>query len=174
MIKIKSASADDLKNIAEIHVASWRETYVGQVPQDYLDGLNISDRQHNWEQIFQGKTAEDKNLDIAYLNDKPVGFISFGKGRDTEHFDKGEVYAVYLLKEALGQAVGYALFQSAQNKLKEIGISKAYLWVLDTNIHAIKAYQKWGAIIVPNAQKIDKIGQQPIREIMMEFDWHST
>lgn len=171
MIKIKSATFDDLKNIAEIHTTSWKETYVGQVPQDYLDSLNISDRQRRWEQIFQGKTAEDKNLDIAYLNNKPVGFISFGKGRDTGHLDKGEIFAVYLLKESLEQSVGYNLFLSAKRKLIEIGFLKSYLWVLDTNAHAIQAYQKWGATIVPDIQKIDKIGQQPIREIMMEFDW---
>lgn len=94
MIKVKSATFDDLKNIAKIHVTSWKETYAGQVPQDYLDSLNVADRQRGWERIFQGKTAEDKNLDIAYLNDKPVGFISFGKGRDIEHLDKGEIYAV--------------------------------------------------------------------------------
>ncbi len=142
-----------------------------EISRWHLDSLNVADRKKSLEQIFQGKTAEDKNLDIAYLNDKPVGFISFGKGRDIEHLDKGEIYAVYLLKESLEQSVGYNLFLSAKRKLIETGFIKCYLWVLDTNTHAIQAYQKWGATIVSDIQKIDKIGQQPTREIMMEFDW---
>lgn len=74
-----------------------------------------------------------------------------------------------LLNEALGKAVGYNLFQSTQEKLKDMGFSTAYLWVLDTNLQAIKAYQKWGGRINPDNIKEDKIGHQFIREIMFDF-----
>ena len=36
-LPISAASYDDLPDVAQLHVASWKQTYVGQVPQAYLD-----------------------------------------------------------------------------------------------------------------------------------------
>ena len=102
-IHIRPATMDDLEDIARIHVTSWKETYVGQVPQSYLDDLNVPDRIIKWQEVLEGKTSEDKNLEIAFLDDEPVGFISYGQGRDSGMKGMGEIYAVYLLKETWGK-----------------------------------------------------------------------
>jgi hypothetical protein len=41
---IKQATFEDCAEIARIHVQSWQQTYVGLVPQDYLDGMSIPAR----------------------------------------------------------------------------------------------------------------------------------
>lgn len=144
--RIKQATFEDCAEIARIHVQSWQQTYVGLVPQDYLDGMSIPARQIKWEGIFQGRTAEDKNLYIAYDNGEAVGFITFGRNRDNRNDGSGEIYAVYLLKKCWGKGIGYALFETAKQKLHKDGMTAVYLWALDTNVNAITAYRKWGAL----------------------------
>jgi hypothetical protein len=41
---IRPAAFDDLGDVAAIHVKVWQSTYVGQIPQSYLDGLDIKTR----------------------------------------------------------------------------------------------------------------------------------
>jgi len=40
MALIRRARADDAAGIAQVHVASWRSTYPGMVPDSYLLGLS--------------------------------------------------------------------------------------------------------------------------------------
>lgn len=169
-IHIRSANFGDLVDIAQIHVQSWRETYAGQVPQSYLDGMGVKERQKKWEELFQGNTVEDNNLYLAIDENAPIGFISFGKSRDADFSDAGEIYAIYLLQEAWGKTAGYSLFKTAISHLKKQGFSRCYLWVLDTNERAIKAYQRWGGRLDNTADKHFNIGDTSLREVAVWFD----
>lgn len=167
---IKEATFADLADIARIHVRSWQQTYVGLVPQAYLDSMDVLTFQKKWEGIFQGNIAENKNLYIAYDNGKAAGFISFGRNRDRHKDGWGEIYALYLLKQSWGKSIGYALFEKTRHKLREGGIDHAYLWVLDTNENALRAYGKWGGIIDKTSTLNTKIGGLDVKEVMVNFD----
>jgi hypothetical protein len=81
--EIRLARAADAPAIAEIHVLSWQAAYAGQLPDDYLDNLSISDRQHRWEQALSEPmrpghvlviTKEDhRTLDSPALRVSPGG-----------------------------------------------------------------------------------------------------
>ena len=47
---VREATVDDARSIAEVHVRIWQETYVGQVPQEYLDGLSVESREARWRE----------------------------------------------------------------------------------------------------------------------------
>ena len=42
-VTVRDATVDDARAIAEVHVASWRWAYRGQLPDDLLDGLSVDD-----------------------------------------------------------------------------------------------------------------------------------
>jgi GNAT superfamily N-acetyltransferase len=167
---IKEATFIDLADIARIHVRSWQQTYIGLVPQDYLDSMSVSTFQKKWEGIFQGNISENKNLYIAYDNDEAAGFISFGHNRDKHKDGWGEIYALYLLKQSWGKSIGYALFEKTRQKLLNDGINNAYLWVLDTNENALSAYKKWGGVMDETSTLNTKIGGLDVKEMMINFD----
>src|SRR5437763_9672987 len=50
-MQVRAARPTDILGIAEVHVRSWQETYVGQVPQDYLDTLSVEDRYERWQEL---------------------------------------------------------------------------------------------------------------------------
>lgn len=167
---IREAAFEDLPDVSRIHVQSWRETYQGQVPQEYLDGMSVSARQQRWEKLFRGGVGEDKNLYVARDEGEAVGFISFGRGRDARRPGTGEIYAVYLLKRCWGLGLGYRLFETAISKLRGEGMTSLYLWVLDSNVRAIAAYERWGGRVDEGMSLKGRIGGLEITEIMVNFE----
>jgi GNAT superfamily N-acetyltransferase len=166
-IRISSASYEDLPEIARIHVAAWKQAYVGQVPQAHLDNLDVADRLRRWREQFSNQSV--LGLLVASVNDKVVGFICFGPARDTERRDWGEIYAIYALKPYWGNGLGYQLYKSACTDLKRNGFQTAYLWTLDTNRRAITAYERWGGFLESNRHKVHEVGGQPVKEVSVAF-----
>jgi GNAT superfamily N-acetyltransferase len=163
-----SARYDDLPDVAQIHVASWKQAYIGQVPQAYLDTLDVTRRLRAWQEQFPNR--EVSGLLLASLNNTPAGFVCFGGARDEDRQDWGEIYAIYVLKEHWGRGVGYTLYRNASAALREKGVKRAYLWVLDTNHQAIAAYQRWGGLIEQDRLKDHVIGGQPVKEVSIRFE----
>lgn len=166
-LQITPAAYDDLSEVARIHVASWKQTYVGQVPQAYLDNLDVARRLRAWQEQFPNR--DPSGLLIAKVNNRAAGFICFGRARDKDRDDYGEIYAIYLLKEHWGRGIGYALHESASTGLRDKGFHRAYLWVLDTNDQAIAAYRRWGGVVESDRVKDHVIGDQPVKEVSILF-----
>lgn len=95
--------------------------------------------------------------------------MSFGRARDVSMKGKGEIYAIYLLKEFWSKGVGFSLFKKAGEALLKAGFSECYLWVLDTNKNAIDSYLRWGGSLAGALSKNEHIGSQPIKEIVVRF-----
>ena len=53
-ISLVAASAQDLEPIALLHARSWRNTYRGIVPDEFLDQVADSDRRKFWAARFAG------------------------------------------------------------------------------------------------------------------------
>jgi GNAT superfamily N-acetyltransferase len=167
-LRIAAASYDDLPDVAQIHVASWKQAYIGQVPQAHLDNLNPASRLRAWQEQFSNRDIS--GLLLAKVNNTPAGFVCFGHARDQDRRGWGEIYAIYVLKEHWGRGIGYALYRNASAALREEAVKTAYLWVLDTNHHAIAAYQRWGGLVERDRLKDHMIGGQPVKEISVRFD----
>jgi hypothetical protein len=56
-VHIRAASPTDARGIAAVHVASWRTTYRGIVPADYLAGLSADAREHSWRRQLASYAA---------------------------------------------------------------------------------------------------------------------
>ena len=166
-VEISSASYEDLPEVARIHVAAWKQAYVGQVPQAHLDNLDVADRLRRWREQFSNHAVS--GLLVASVNNKAAGFICFGPARDEDRADWGEIYAIYALEPYWGNGIGYQLYKRACAELKSNSVSKAYLWVLDTNCRAIAAYRRWGGVFESGRHKDHEVGGQPVKEVSVAF-----
>ena len=166
-LRISSASYDDLPEVARIHVAAWKQAYAGQVPQFYLDNLDVAERLRRWQEQFPNR--ELSGLLIARVNNTGAGFVCFGRGRDEDRQDWGEIYAIYVLEAYWGSGVGYRLYQDACAELKGNGFVRVFLWVLDTNRRAIAAYRRWGGMVQGDRLKDHVISGQVLKEISILF-----
>src|SRR5689334_14439947 len=103
-LRIASASYEDLPEVARIHVATWKQAYVGQVPQTHSDNLDVAQRLRRWQEQFPSRVPS--GLLIASVHSKAAGFICFGRARDQDRQDWGEIYAIYVLEPYWGSGVG--------------------------------------------------------------------
>ena len=166
-VRISPASYEDLREVARIHVAAWKQAYVGQVPQAYLDHLDAAERLRRWQEQFPNR--EFLGLLIASADSTAAGFICFGRGREPDRQDWGETYAIYVLESNWGRGIGYRLHKEACAELRKEGFLRLYLWVLETNHRAISAYQRWGGMLERDRLKEHVIGGQPVQEVAIVF-----
>jgi len=129
MISIRAATEHDAVAISHVHVQSWRTTYAGVVPDEYLATLNEAERVFMWrDQITRGTPVY-----VADLDGETVGFISGGAIREPVQTYDAELYAIYLLEQAQRQGIGTALLKRLAESLSSKGFTSMIVWVLEKN-----------------------------------------
>ncbi|MDY0396933.1 GNAT family N-acetyltransferase [Virgibacillus halophilus] len=128
---IRLAEENDAAGIAKVHVDSWRTTYKGIVPDEFLfKTLTYESRLKNWQgNVSQRKVfvAEDKQKGI-------VGFAGGGKERSGEYPTyRGELYAIYILKDFQRMNIGRKLTARVMDQLVDAGFHSMLVWVLEEN-----------------------------------------
>jgi len=139
---IREAVIDDAPAIAEVHVASWRWAYRGQLPDETLDALDVAEREARWREAIPDPLTD---VMVAVVDGAIVGFVSVGPAEDDDASPgTAELYAIYLEERAVGQGVGRALLERAVDGMRTAGFIQASLWVLDSNERARGFYERAG------------------------------
>ncbi len=133
MIKIRQATARDAKAIARVHVDTWRDTYVGIIPDRIL--LGMSHRRHSAARPVEfGKRRNGHTVMVA--EDSRAGVVGFGSCGRASYANlphDGEVYTLYVLADYQGQGIGKRLLGGLFGALLERGSRSALIWVLADN-----------------------------------------
>jgi ribosomal protein S18 acetylase RimI-like enzyme len=141
--RLRAAVTADAGAIARVHVASWRTTYRGLMPQSYLDGLRLDDYTERWSRILEDP-ASRSIVFVVEEAEQVVGFASCGRERDGDPRYQGELYAIYLVREAQGRGHGGALVRACAAALAERGRTSMVIWVLRDNEPARRFYERLG------------------------------
>lgn len=127
---IRKAKLDDSEEIAKVQVATWRTTYQGIIPDDYLDSMVWEDRVSIWKRLISSQLVYVAENQYNHI----IGFCNVGQGSKEEYPDfEGELYAFYILKEYQRNGIGKELFIRAIEDLKDIGICSLIVKVLEEN-----------------------------------------
>ena len=166
---IRTATVDDAAAIATVHVESWRTTYKGIVPADFLARLSYEQREQFWRQVL----TEPGGAGFVYVADdghgQVVGFVSGGPERSGDTLYTGELYAIYLLAPYQGQGIGRQLASTLVTRLIQEGMTALLLWVLAAN-PARKFYERLGG--QPVYEKMVTIGGVPLLEVA--YGWRDA
>lgn len=142
--------------MSRIHAAGWRDTYVGYVPQDFLDAEITDDR---WVKTFRTnyETRNGCHGLLLYRGGTPVACINYCKARvvnynpgdlckfdNDAYADWGEIASFYTLPEERGKGYGGLLFEEALRRLKAEGFQNAFVFVLRENEGARRFYAAHG------------------------------
>lgn len=133
---IKPMTTDmEIEGKAYVHWKAWHEAYTGIVPDSYLVRRTL-------EHCVKSAYNDTSNTYVAIINHDVAGFVSFGKCRDEDVKDQGEIGAIYILQKYYGEKIGYSLMQEALSRMTEY--NDVYVWVLEENDRAILFYEKVG------------------------------
>ncbi len=130
---IREANVPDAAAIAKVQVDSWRTTYTGVVPAEYLAQLSYEQHEQVWRDILSTQGATE----FVYVAEAEVsniiGFASGGPERSGNIVYKGELYAIYLLEEYQRKGIGGQLVQTIAKRLMQEGLHSMLVWVLTDN-----------------------------------------
>lgn len=141
-VEIRQAVVKDAKDIAEVHVASWRSAYAGIMPTSLLAALSVERRERSWREALESARI---SVALAYSGSELAGWVAYGKCRDTDKDASwGEIEAFYLHPSRYGQGIGTSLMLYARKSLLIMGYSGVSLWVLTNNVRARKFYEHAG------------------------------
>ena len=168
---VRPAAEGDEPGIARVHVASWQHAYRGHMPADYLAALDVGQRTAAWRQRLPAAKRSRGDLLVALSGADVVGFVHYGPSRDADADPgrTGEIGAIYLEPETIGEGVGRRLMAAAVLGLAALGYADATLWVLDGNDRARRFYERagWAA---DGTELTDESRGFPIRELRYRID----
>jgi GNAT superfamily N-acetyltransferase len=133
MMLIRPATPTDAAAIARVHVDSWRTTYAGIVPADYLDHLSYAQREQFWHDIFANPAPSGCVYVAEHDTGALLGFASGGPERSGDTVYRGELYAIYLLARYQRQGLGRRLTLAVAQRLLQCGLPSMLIWVLAAN-----------------------------------------
>jgi ribosomal protein S18 acetylase RimI-like enzyme len=148
--------ATHVERVAALHLQSWRHTYRGILPDDFLDGEILPRRLRAWR-THMGQNRADRLLALAELASQLVGFICVHGDADRDWGSRIESLHVAVAFKRRG--AGRALMRHAalwlQARYPRRGV---YLWVVARNAPARRFYEHLGAESVGASERRDASG----------------
>ena len=143
-ISIRRAEPADAQAIASVQTTSWRTTYAGVVPDEFLANMDVGRRAAVWHTGLTDSTRRHCYFVAEDADGQVVGFASGGPERDGDPIYKGELTAIYLLDSYQRQGIGKRLVQAVAGWLHEHHYHTMLIWVLAGNTSGIQFYEAIG------------------------------
>jgi ribosomal protein S18 acetylase RimI-like enzyme len=167
--RVRRARIEDAPGIAAVHVRTWQAAYRGQMPDDFLDDLDVDKRTIRWREWTQQSdtwvlVVEDQDHRIA-------GFSSCCPSRDADADAKtAEIRAIYVHPEKWRNGSGRSLMSASLAHLKALGFDAVTLWVLEANASARLFYESIGFALDGAAKAVQPRRDFSILEVRYRLD----
>jgi len=137
MVTIRRARPGDADAMARVHLAAWRSTYAGVLPEAYLATLNEAQESLGYERaILERRGGHAGFVAVADRQEVPgggvVGFVTGGMSRRPT-IAEGEIETLYLLDDFRDRGIGRRLMRAMASHLASLGAASAFAWVLQDN-----------------------------------------
>ena len=141
------AGPADAEALARVHVASWRQTYKGLLPDGYL--ARMSQPQHA-RRFARALTRSGPN-DVILACAERAGLVGYAQGGPSRRGVTGEaeVSTLYLLRGAHGRGLGRRLLADTARALAAVGATSLVISVLRGNAAACAFYEHLGGEAEP-------------------------
>lgn len=168
-IDILRADAADAEAIARLHAQSWRTTYVGMLPDSFLEGPLDEDRRALWRTRFESGSTERHTVLKAVVDGEIVGFACVLFDADPIWGPLLDNLHVHPFRKRLG--IGRLLFSAARDAVAATQSLHFHLWVLAANTSARRFYEALGGRAV-EARSIEVVPSITVPEI--RYIWNNS
>lgn len=134
---LRVPSPEDAREIAEVHVRSWRETYTGLVPERFFGDDARQARLRLWTTLLADPAGRER-IRVAEVDGAIVGFAERDRPQEDNPARELALRLLYVLKAHHGSGAGQALVDAV------LGEEPAQLWVAEANLRAIRFYERNG------------------------------
>jgi GNAT superfamily N-acetyltransferase len=144
MCRLRSATREDARAIAQLHADSWRHAYKGALSEAFLAGDIVADRRDLWTQRLSAPPP-GQHVVLAESAGRVVGFACvYANADDTWG---ALLDNIHVAASAQRQGIGERLLRTAAHWIAASNPRRAglFLWVLQTNSNAQTFYSRLGA-----------------------------
>ena len=136
------AGPSDAEDLARVHVAPWRETYRGLLPEAFL--ARMSEAAH--ARRFARSLLHPQPNEVTLVAADRYGISGYAAGGASRSGVAGEaeIATLYILRAAQGQGLGGRLMADAARALAAQGATSLMISVLRDNIRARGFYEHLG------------------------------
>ena len=140
IVNIREANAEDMELIANLYVINWKKTYVGLLPDNFLNGLTVNDGINKWQEYL---TKEKHRIFVAYENEN---FLGFSACKEDEEL-KNCLYldSLHVSESSRGKGVGTKLINTVGSYAYIKGYEHMSICIVKGNDKAKRIYEKMGA-----------------------------
>ncbi len=156
----------DLPQVAMVHHHTWLTTYVGLVPQRYLDTLSFESRLETWRKN-SANIGTNRHFFVAEHDGKIIGYADCGAVREQDTGCDGELYGFYILQEHQQRGIGRLLLEAVKTNLRSRGFQKMLVWVLSAN-PSRAFYERTGGVFI--REQFLEIGGEQLLETGYGYD----
>jgi 3-deoxy-manno-octulosonate cytidylyltransferase (CMP-KDO synthetase) len=143
-IDIRHADRKDLPRIAEVHVESWRRSFAGIAPPEFLASMSVENRLKAYGE--RGCDDDYAMMVADHVDEGIVGFADFGTPKLSGNFD-AQIFSFYFLPEFQRKGLGERLFRRCVGQMIRNG--KVSLCLDSLELSPYRAfYEKLGGCIV--------------------------
>ncbi len=138
--RIRSPRSVDAAEIADLHVATWKEAYSHLLPTDYFSEQYVEGRHRMWGHVLT-HPRDDMTVRVAETGGTIIGFAWVGPSEGPDGAEQPRdrmIYAIYVLAAHYGTGAGQALLDET------LGTAPAMLWVAKENPRATAFYLRNG------------------------------
>lgn len=144
---IRKAVMDDVPQIVQVHVDTWRHSYCGYVADEIIEKVSAISE----ERIEKMKRVVEKGLVYVAEQDNQIIGIA---GMTEEEKDIPELKIFYITPDCQRQGVGAKIFNYILADLRQKGFKKLALWTMKNYPTSNNFYHKMGGILTGNEKRL--------------------
>ncbi|GAB3204836.1 N-acetyltransferase family protein [Marinactinospora thermotolerans] len=133
---VRSARSEDIDEIVEAQVASWRDAYREAFPPAVLSEMTGEEAggrfRERWREAVEHPPTPRHRLLVATDEGRVAGFTAFGPAGDPDLWPRtdAELYALHVHPRLIGRGHGSRMLNAAVDYLLDDGFGVVHLWVL--------------------------------------------
>ena len=139
-MNIREANAEDIEPIASLYVMNWKKTYVGLLPDNFLNGLTVNEGIKKWQEYLN---KEKHRIFVAYENEKILGFSACKEDKELKNCLY--LYSLHVSETSRGKGVGTKLINTVGSYAYIKGYEHMSICIVKGNDNAKRIYEKMGA-----------------------------
>lgn len=98
-----------------------------------------------------------------------VGFVGFDRSRDPKSKNTtGEIWAVYVVPERIGQGIGLALWDAAREGLEDEGCTEVTVWLPLLHERTLRFHEMAGFKREMNTARTVPLGSVKVEEVRLK------
>lgn len=119
---------------------NWKKTYVGLLPDNFLNGLTVNEGIKKWQEYLN---KEKHRIFVAYENEKILGFSACKEDKEL----KNCLYldSLHVSETSRGKGVGTKLINTVGSYAYIKGYEHMSICIVKGNDNAKRIYEKMGA-----------------------------